>query len=71
MNAFMSPLQPYSTFCSLSWTIQLGYNICQLINYNSIKNIRSKPIFGKSSIYDQSCLSNKMEQLTRYQLQLY
>ena len=43
-------------------------NLCQVINCNFIKTIKSKPTFGKSSIHNQASLSNKKEHLTRYKL---
>ena len=53
MIVFMLPLWYNCTFSSLSLTIQLEKNIFQVINYNWIKTIESKPTFGKSSILNQ------------------
>ena len=67
MIVFMSPLQYNSTFFLSITNNPIRKNICQVINYNFIKTIKSEPTFGKSSIRNQSSLSNKKKLLTRYQ----
>ena len=52
----------------LSLTMQLVKGICKVIKYNFIKIIKSEPTFSKTSTHDQSSLSNREENFTRYQL---
>ena len=67
MIVFMSTLRSNPIFYSLSLTIQLDKNICQVINYKFIKTIKIEPTSGKSSICNQSRLSKDREHLKRHQ----
>ena len=64
----ISPLRYNSNFSFFITNDVIRKKNCQLINYNSIKTTKSEPTFGKSSIHNQSSLSNKKVHLTRYQL---
>ena len=55
---FMLPLLSNSDFLLFITNNQIRNNICQVINYNFINTIKSEPTFGKSSICDQSSVSN-------------